>query len=126
VKKLDIKLRGVMGEQAVCDYLKEKRFTILKRNFSCRYGEVDIIATDREFILFCEVKTRGRFSLASPASFVTKQKQRRIITAALFFLSGYNTDLQPRFDVFEVFLNDDLPPVIEGINHIENAFYAKR
>ncbi|HRT82999.1 MAG TPA: YraN family protein, partial [Oscillospiraceae bacterium] len=67
-----------------------------------------------------EVKTRGENALAAPREAVTYYKQKRICGVAAAFLQKHKYDLQPRFDVIEVFLNDDYK--LEKINHIKNAF----
>ena len=123
---MSLNLKGAIGEDAACNYLIKKGFIILKRNFTCRFGELDIIAKNKEYILFVEVKARGERALASPCEFVTKSKQRKIITTSLYYLSQNKSDLQPRYDVFEVTINDNLPPEVININHIENAFLTHR
>lgn len=119
---MSMRIRGDIGELAVAEYLTQKGFKIAQRNYSCRFGEIDIIAEDKEYIVFAEVKARGQNAIASPCEFVTKKKQKNIVTTALFFLSSKKSKLQPRFDVFEVILDNNLPPEVISINHIENAF----
>lgn len=114
------KEKGDLGEGAVCDYLNNRGFHILKRNFRCRMGEIDIIASDRVHILFVEVKLRSRGGIGAPREYVTAAKQRKIISAAMFYLSGNGCSLQPRFDVAEVLLGRDED--IKDIQYYENAF----
>ena len=116
----DKKVKGDLGEQAVCDYLIKKGCRIVKRNFRCRMGEIDIIASDGSRILFVEVKLRSAGSLGSPREYVTATKQRKIISAAMVYLSGTNCSLQPRFDVAEVLLDPE--DRTESIEYYENAF----
>ena len=116
----DKKTKGDIGEQAVSDYLAGKGCRIIKRNFRCRMGEIDIIASDGKTVMFVEVKLRSEGSLGSPREYVTAVKQRKIISAAMFYLSGSACALQPRFDVAEVFFNGT-----EGVSEIqyyESAF----
>ena len=112
------KERGDLGESLAARLLEQKGFTVLERNFHCRYGEIDIICQNRETIVFAEVKARGKNMLGQPAEAVTAGKQRKIIFTATRFLQKNPSPLQPRFDVLEVFL-DETPP---KIRHIPNAF----
>lgn len=89
--------------------------------FSYRGGEIDIIAEDRKFIVFVEVKLRKNADFAAAREFVTAAKQQRIIKTAQLWLMKTRCEKQPRFDVIEVYA-----PFGESgritINHIENAF----
>lgn len=109
---------GSAGESAAAVYLKKKGYKILGQNYSCRYGEIDIIARRGSYVVFVEVKTRKNERYAQAREFVTRPKQERIISAAMLWLQQNETELQPRFDVIEV--------VGEGkdrqIRHIEDAF----
>ena len=111
-------LFGSAGESAAAAYLKRKRYKILAQNYSCRFGEIDIIAQQGNCVVFVEVKTRKNENFAQAREFVTRAKQERVIKAAMLWLQQNDVDLQPRFDVIEV--------VGEGfrqkITHIENAF----
>ena len=113
------KLIGRRGEQIAADYLKRKRFRILGMNYACRFGEVDVIAEDRNYIVFAEVKTRKNADFAAAREFVTPAKQRRILAAAQLWLQQNPTEKQPRFDVIEVYGEGGS---IDRINQIENAF----
>ena len=99
---MNIGKTGGMGESLTAEFLRKNGVVIVKRNYHCRYGEIDIIAENKEYIIFTEVKTRREDSLVSPAEAVDARKQRRIILTAEDFLSKYETELQPRFDVAEV------------------------
>ncbi len=109
---------GSAGESAAANYLRRKRYKILEQNFSCRFGEIDIIAQKGEYIVFVEVKTRKNEDFAMAREFVHYAKQQRILKTAMLWMQRNETELQPRFDVIEV--------VGEGlgrkIRHIENAF----
>ncbi len=118
---MDKKLLGRFGEEQAANYLKKKRYKILGMNYNCRFGELDIIAENRAYIAFVEVKLRKDASFAQAKEFVTYSKQQRIMTAAQLWLSNNPTEKQPRFDVIEVYA----PLGDKGevrINHIENAF----
>ncbi len=108
---------GDIGEDAAVKFLEDKGYKILKRNFYCRVGEIDIIAVDGEETVFIEVKTRKSDAFGTAAEFVTHQKQQRIIKTALYYIGG--SDIPLRFDVIEVYHKNN---EVILINHIENAF----
>ncbi len=114
---------GKSGEDKVASFLRKRGWTLIKRNYSCRFGEIDIIAQNSEYIIFVEVKTRGENSLFSPAEAVDARKQQRIMLTAQDFLSKRFTELQPRFDVAEVTVGQK-PDGQQSYNlkYIENAF----
>jgi len=114
-------LKGAWGEDAACNYLEGRGYRIIARNFRTRFGEIDIIAEQGAYIVFAEVKTRKNSRFAEAREFVTKSKQRKILTSADLWLSGHSTELQPRFDVIEVY-GEENSPVTPCINLIENAF----
>ena len=109
---------GKKGEKLACNFLKKKKFKIIKMNYKNKIGEIDIVAKQKNYIVFVEVKTRKNENFAQAREFVTRAKQERVIKAAMLWLQQNDVDLQPRFDVIEV--------VGEGfrqkITHIENAF----
>lgn len=111
---------GLWGETFAARYLRDQGCRIIAANVSNRFGEVDIIAADDEYIFFTEVKTRGENAIATPAESVGIQKQRKICAVAAAFLQKHRYDLQPRFDVIEVYLDEDSK--LKKINHIKNAF----
>ncbi len=118
---MDKKLLGRFGEEQAANYLKKKKYKILGMNYSCRFGEIDVIAGNRDFIVFAEVKLRRSSSFAEAREYVTYSKQQRIMTAAQLWLAANPSDKQPRFDVIEIYA----PLGDKGeirINHIENAF----
>lgn len=118
----DKKLLGAYGEDAACGYLKRRGYRLLERNFSCRSGEIDIIARRGRYIVFAEVKLRKNADFGEAREFVTPAKQRRVITAAELWLSRNPTDLQPRFDVIEVYAPEGLATKKPEIHHIEDAY----
>lgn len=118
---MDKKSLGNKGEQFAAEYYKKLGFTVVAQNYTCRGGEIDIIAQNGEYIIFVEVKTRSENALYSPAEAVDYKKQKRLSVAAYKFLSDNKTDKQPQFDIFEVYTVNDR---IYKINRIENAFEA--
>ncbi|PLX87976.1 MAG: YraN family protein [Desulfuromonas sp.] len=111
---------GQWGEDEAAAYLRTKGLTILLRNYRTPVGEIDIIARNRRFLVFVEVKTRRSRSFGTPQEAVGFRKQRQIIRTAQWFLAnGAPRKLQPRFDVIGV-----MPAADNGahIEHITDAF----
>lgn len=104
-------------EEIACEYLEEKGYIILNKNYSVKQGEIDIIAKDGDNIVFVEVKYRKDLSSGHPLEAVTKSKQNKITKTSMFYLNEhkinvYNTPI--RYDVIGI-LNKD-------IIHVVNAF----
>lgn len=118
----EIKATGRWGEDQAVRYLKRKGYCILDRNFSCRFGEIDIIASDRNCLVFVEVKTRKDASFAQAREYVGPGKRRRVLNAASVWLAGHETELEPRFDVIEIYGTSDMPYRKLEIHHFEDAF----
>lgn len=121
---MNIGITGKKGEDMVASFLRKKGCTIIKRNYSCRFGEIDIIAQKGELLLFVEVKTRKENSLVSPREAVDSYKQHRMTLAAEDYMVKAEADtLQPRFDVAEVTVFTK-PDNSQGynLNYIKNAF----
>ena len=110
--------KGTKGEERAAKYLEKIGFEIVARNFTSRYGEIDIIAQNGEFLIFAEVKARGKKTIGLPREFVDIRKQRKIIKTALCFMAEKEIDRQVRFDVIEIHNYNEQ----DSINHIENAF----
>lgn len=119
---MDKRLLGSWGEAQAADYLRGKGFRIRAMNFRCRMGELDIIAEDKHFLIFAEVKLRKNSRFAQAREFVTPAKQERIRAAALLWLSQNPTRRQPRFDVIEIYAPRGMDPTTIKIQHLENAF----
>ena len=116
--------KGAMGEILAARFLRDKGYNICSSNYRCRMGEIDIIATDKKYLVFAEVKTRREDSRYLPREAVTISKQRKLLQTAAMYLSRFPSDLQPRFDVIEVVTAaDDSMRIIE-INHIIGAYEA--
>ena len=114
---------GDIGEDAAAKLLKKKKFKIIKRNYVAVNHEIDIIAEDKEYQIFVEVKCRDVGGTERPAAAVTPEKQRSIIRAAAFY-TGFNpSEKKKRFDVIEVYTKTEngRTSVIKT-NHIEGAF----
>lgn len=116
---------GSVGEQLAADYLVKQGFSILERNYrSGRFGEVDIIAAEKEYICFVEVKTRTSDLFGTPAEAVGYAKRQKIRSLAWSYLKYRDMGEQNmRFDIVEVTgknINDEF--VLKNINLIRSAF----
>lgn len=125
VTKLDI---GRYGEEEARKFLKKAGYKIVASNKRESHKEIDIIATDKEYIAFVEVKTRSVDDdlynpYGTPAAAVTRKKQNNLISAARAYLRENPTDKQPRMDVVEVYLRKGSYEVLE-INHYLGAYHA--
>jgi putative endonuclease len=112
---------GDRGENMAARYLRNKGMKIIMRNFRCELGEIDIIAREKQTLVFVEVKTRA-YDDPTPEDQVNQVKRDQIIQAAKFYLSRYGNPRPPsRFDVVAVVWPTGQPPIIR---HTEHAFTA--
>jgi putative endonuclease len=102
-------------------FLVKNGYFVCNANFISNFGEIDIVAKDKEFICFVEVKLRSSIHFAYPVEFVTKAKQRKIIKTAYLYLQEKPSILQPRFDVIEILIFKYHKYKLK-IRHIKNAF----
>ena len=109
---------GKQGEEFATQYLIDKGYEILERNWRNRHKEIDIIAKDGKELVIVEVKTRQTDEYGNPDVAVTLQKQRLLIYAANAYLFRNNLDVETRFDIISIVFKE-WKPVIE---HIEDAF----
>ena len=119
---MNIGVTGKSGEDRVAAFLRKNGWSVIKRNYQCRFGEIDIIAENNEYIIFVEVKTRKKNSLTSPAESVTYAKQQRIMLTAQDYLSKTICEKQPRFDVAAVTVEETKDGKRFHLDYIENAF----
>ena len=110
---------GRWGEDYVARVLERRGYTITARNWSCRFGEIDIIAENNDSLAFVEVKLRKNDRYGAPREYVTWSKQRKLILAAELWLGDHPTEKQPRFDVAELYGSNG---VIREMNYLEDAF----
>ncbi len=95
---------GTEQERRAAAYLMENGYEILAYNFRCRFGEIDLIAKDGEYLVFLEVKYRAGDTAGEPQEAVDRRKQKRICRSALYYctVNGYAADWPCRFDVVAV------------------------
>ena len=116
------KLSGAWGEALAAEFLRKKRYKLLASGYRCRFGEIDLIVCDRKFLVFVEVKLRKSAQFAKALEYVDRRKQDRIRTTAEMYLSQNPTELQPRFDVIEIYAPEGTATVRPEIRHMEDAF----
>ncbi len=109
---------GKLGEELAVQFLVDKGYEILERNWRNIHKEIDIIAKEGEDLVIVEVKARQTDEYGEPDIAVTKRKQRMLIAAANAFILRNNLDMSTRFDIVSIVFKDG-EPVIE---HIEDAF----
>lgn len=120
---MDRKQLGYFGEKVTAYYLTKKGYRILKRNFTVKGGEIDIIAEKDGIIAFVEVKTRTPDPMVNGFEAVTKSKRKLIIKTSEEYSYRFPHDFQPRFDVAWVTVSDGK---VSDFQYIENAFDASR
>lgn len=115
------KAAGDRGEAFVAQYLRKRGYTLLASQWRCRFGELDLVArTKGGVICFVEVKLRGVRSVGLPREFVDRRKQERLRTAAACYLSTHELDAPARFDVAEVYTDEN--GRVADLIYLENAF----
>ena len=115
-------LAGAWGEALAAEYLRKKRYQIEAVNYRSRFGEIDLIVRNKKYLVFVEVKLRKSEKFAAAREYVDRHKQDRLRITASMYLAQNPTELQPRFDVVEIYAPEgaDTPkPIIE---HLEDAF----
>ena len=118
---MDKKVIGDKGESFAAWLYEKSGYSVVKRNYHSRYGEIDLIAENETELCFVEVKTRNLSSVGNPAEAVDYRKQKKLTLTAMKYLSETECFRQSRFDVLEVWQENGK---IVKYNLIENAFYA--
>lgn len=113
-------LKGQFGEEIACSYLLSLGYQILKKNWRFSKAEVDIIAMDKDILVFVEVKTRSYSYFGKPEEFVSAHKERLYFDAANVFMEKVNYEGELRFDIIGVLIGQDNKPMID---HYEDAFF---
>lgn len=116
------RLLGSWGEATAASYLRKRGYQIIACNYRTRLGEIDLIAQNKTYLVFVEVKLRRSKDFALAAEAVDMAKQRRIMATAKLWLQQNETALQPRFDVIEIYAPEGVSTRRPAINHIEDAF----
>lgn len=111
---------GRIGEKIAANFLKRQGYSIRDRNFKFGHGEIDIVAFDKNYLCFIEVKTQKENDLSHPLYSITKSKQHQLSKLALFYIKKFHfQNKNARFDVVTVIFKLDGS---SQIDIIKNAF----
>ena len=116
------RLLGRWGEELAARELRARGCEILASGWRCRFGEIDLIARDGDYLCFVEVKLRKDGRVAQAREFVDRRKQEKLRTTAQLYLAEHPTQLQPRFDVVEIYAPQGLATRVPEIYVIPDAF----
>lgn len=113
---------GSRYEQMAEQFLNRQGIRVIETNYYCRFGEIDLIAKDGNYIVFIEVKGRKSITKGAPAEAVTKKKQQTIMQCALYYMvEKFHCEMPCRFDVISVLETDCVK-----IQWIKDAFMYQR
>ena len=113
---------GKYGEYIACEFLIKNNYEIFLRNFRCKIGEIDIIAKDKDELVFVEVKTRKQKKYGTPAEAVDNRKRQHIFFVAEYFLMVNRIEnVYCRIDTIEIYILDEKIK----INHIKNSLLER-
>ncbi len=110
---------GKLGEELAQDFLRKNGYKILETNWRFGKAEIDILALKDDILVVVEVKTRSSEHYGKPEIFVNKKKMRLLMEAVNHFIEVRDIDLEIRFDIISVIINQ----YRKDIEHIENAYY---
>jgi putative endonuclease len=118
---MDRRSVGDEAEDRVAAWLEQQGYRIRDRNWTCRYGELDVVAERGEYLCFVEVRMRSTGTWGDPSATVSFAKQRKVVRAALHYLKVYPAPERAiRFDVVSVTGRGDAAK----LEHIPAAFDA--
>jgi putative endonuclease len=119
IKDTQIITTGKEGERIATAYLKKNGYRIMEINFRCPIGEIDIVAKEKDDLVFVEVKTRKSIELGYPEQAVGMRKQKKMSQLALWYMQKRKiADTNARFDVVAI----TLIPEKNEVKLIQNAF----
>ena len=118
------KIIGNFGEEIATKYLEKQKYKILDRNYNTKFGELDIVALDKDCLCFVEVKTRTTNTYGNPVNAVNFIKRNHLVnTAQIYIMKNRLINYKARFDIVEIFVKkDDNKLEVEKVNLIKNAF----
>lgn len=118
----DRSLLGQWGERTVAEDLCRQGWKLVAKGYRSRFGEIDLIVSNKTYLVFVEVKLRTNHNFALGRAAVDYKKQQKLRTTAELYLAQHPTKLQPRFDVVEVLAPQGIHTKEPSITYIENAF----
>jgi putative endonuclease len=109
--KTDNRIIGAIGEDLAWKLLEKKGFELVKKNYSSRWGEIDLICRDGETLVFVEVKTKRGFGFGMPEEMVTRAKKAQVRRTAIMYMGG--EELKCRLDVVAIVLDNNGRPIYQ-------------
>jgi putative endonuclease len=111
---------GKLGEKLAQKFLKKKGYHIRETNFHCHEGEIDIVAQQKDYLVFIEVRTKSNLDFGTPEESITQAKKEKLVASALSYINTHqNLPFLWRIDVVAVEVNDK--GKAKRIELIENA-----
>ncbi len=99
---------GAMGERLASEYLRKNGYRILETNYRCRVGEIDIVARDKNYLVFVEVRTRTGSGFGTPEASIGITKKEKLVSLALAYLQSLrNSPSLWRIDVVAIELDQE-------------------
>jgi putative endonuclease len=111
---------GKLGEKAAQKFLKKRGYRIRETGFRCRHGEIDIIAQQKDYLVFVEVRTKSNLDFGTPEESITQSKKEKLIASALTYTT-YHDNLPPLWRIDFVAVELDEKGKTKRIELIENA-----
>ena len=115
-------LLGRWGESFAAEYLRKNHYTVVAAHYRCRFCAIDLMAEKRIYLVYVEVTLRKNAHFAEAMEFVDRRKQERLRQTAAVYLSQYETQKQPRFDVIEIYAPEGMETRRPQVRHWEDAF----
>lgn len=113
---------GRQGEALALDFILEKGYTLLEKNWRHLKSEIDLIAIDKDELVIIEVKTRSTAYFGEPEAAVDLRKQRQLIEGAAAYIEDNEIDMSCRYDIISIIMDGNTPAEIK---HIKEAFYPQ-
>ncbi|MDR1417912.1 MAG: YraN family protein [Endomicrobium sp.] len=113
---------GFNKEKEAIKYIKKLKYKVLVTNFTTKFGEIDIIATDKNSIVFIEVKYRKSLYSGTPQEAVTFTKQQKIIKSSIIYMKMNNIKRDIRFDIIAI-SNDKIELIKSAFVPMQHQYY---
>ncbi len=114
---------GNRGEKIAANFLRKRGYRIIEKNYRSRLGEIDIVARENDSVVFVEVKTRRSTDFGLPEEALSYDKRRRLSKVAMGYLAHRRIeDINCRFDVVSILMDDKKVRTVKRIELIKNAF----
>ena len=109
---------GRQGEALAADLCRERGLKVIETNYSTPFGEIDIIAKDKDIFVFIEVKARAGGTYGAPFEAVTRRKREKIKKVAMNYMKRFKSEMPARFDVISISMKEGIP----SLEYIQDAF----